>query len=358
MKILQGEIGFDLLLTDFEGVKSVMINSPGGSLFEGLAMYDFVKSSDIEVGIIGLSASAATLPLIASGKRWGTPNSRYLIHNPWSMAIGDAESVAKTAKELKAEQDRALQLYVQHLNGTAEELQALMNEERILDAKEALELGLINEIREYNTGSQEEPEGSDVKNIYNKFKMSFKMKDEQKEELSGFGKKLDQILNFLSPAPKMLVVQDVNGTEIDFGDAVETEEQIAVGANATVDGAPASGDYVVASGETYVFDGGELTEIKPASEEEESNEEMEAVQEENTQLKNDAVELNETIQNLTKERDDFKMKLDKVGEEATQLKADFVAFKGKFSTEKPEVKSPKGEEKKEQKNKFSYKKNK
>ena len=87
-QILEGEIGYDITLSSLEGKDSVLINSPGGSLFEGLAMYDYVAGNDIEVGVIGVSASAATLPLIASSKAWGTPNSRYLIHNPWSMAIG------------------------------------------------------------------------------------------------------------------------------------------------------------------------------------------------------------------------------------------------------------------------------
>ena len=46
-KILDGEIGYDLMLSDFEGQQSVLINSPGGSLFEGLAMYDYVDGHDI-----------------------------------------------------------------------------------------------------------------------------------------------------------------------------------------------------------------------------------------------------------------------------------------------------------------------
>ncbi len=51
-KILDGEIGYDLMLSDLEGLDSFLINSPGGSLFEGLAMYDYVKGHDIEVGVI------------------------------------------------------------------------------------------------------------------------------------------------------------------------------------------------------------------------------------------------------------------------------------------------------------------
>ena len=99
--ILQGEIGNEITLAEMQGLTEFVINSPGGSLFEGLAMYDLIKNTGVEVGVIGIAASAATLPLIASKTRWGTPNSRYLIHNPWNMAIGDSKDIQKTVMKLK-----------------------------------------------------------------------------------------------------------------------------------------------------------------------------------------------------------------------------------------------------------------
>ena len=340
-KILDGEIGYDLRLSDLEGLDSFLINSPGGSLFEGLAMYDYVQGNNIEVGVIGVSASAATLPLIASEKRWGTPNSRYLIHNPWTMDIGDADQLEKTAKELKDEQNRALNLYVKHLNGTAEEIQALMNEERIIDADEALQLGLIKEIRRINDDS-DKPEGTDINNLFTQFKMKYEMKDEEKKELSGLSEKVDklfnQIQNYFKPV-KMLVLQDVNGVEIDFGDQVETPEQVQVGVSGvTIDGAPAEGDYVMPSGETYVFTSGELSAINEPAPEEDA--EMTALREENEQLKQQLEGVQNSLKDVELERDDINQKFNEIKNSFDTVKNDFDKFKNQFSDEKPEENKP------------------
>jgi ATP-dependent protease ClpP protease subunit len=359
--ILQGEIGYDLNVSDFKDHDSVLINSPGGSLFEGLAMYDFVQGNGIEVGVIGVCASAATLPLIASSKRWGTPNSRYLIHNPFTLSIGDASEMQKTADDLKAEQDRALNLYVQHLNGEREELQALMDEERIIDANEALQLGLINEIRKLNQESAR-PEGTDIKNLFNQFKMQFDMKDDEKKQLSGISLKLDELGKTIKAlfSPKNIIIQDTNGAEIDFGDSAETVEQIAVDDTATVDGSPAEGEYVLADGTVYVFAAGVLTEIKPPESTEEPNEEMEALKEENTQLVEAKADLEAQILNLTTERDsvtierdEFKAKLDGVETNFNTVKNEFDEFKNRFSTDKPHINTPEGEKKDEVKASFN-----
>lgn len=341
-KILDGEIGIDLRLSDMEGLDSVLINSPGGSLFEGLAMYDYVAGNSIEVGVIGVSASAATLPLIASETRWGTPNSRYLIHNPWSMEIGDAAVLDKSARELKAEQERALNLYVKHLNGSKEELQALMNEERILDAEEALQLGLIKEIRNLNDGS-DKPEGTDIMNLFNQFKMSYEMKEEEKKELSGLSKRVDELTkmvkNFFSP--KMLVLQDTNGVELDFG-TIENVDQIAVGVSATVEGNPAEGEFVMGDGTIYVFTTGELTEIKEPEGDEQTD--VEALKAENEALKQELAATNESLMSITSDRDLIKAKFDGVEKEFNSVKTDFEAIKNKFSDDKPIIKENKDED--------------
>lgn len=351
-KILDGEIGYDLTLSDLEGLTSFLINSPGGSLFEGLAMYDYVDGNDIEVGVIGVSASAATLPLIASSKRWGTPNSRYLIHNPWSMSVGDAEEMSKTAKDLKDEQQRALNLYVKHLNGTAEELQALMNEERIIDAEEALQLGLIKEIRPLNKESKK-PEGSDINNLFTQFKMQYAMKEEDKNELSGLSAKVDELVSTIRNffAPKMLVLQDVNGVEIDFGDAVETEEQVAVGVSATVDGSAAEGNYVLSDGRTLVFTGGELTAINEA--EEEAEEDVEALKQKIADLEAANATLTDDVQNAITEKDTIQSSFDDVKSKFEVVVGEFDTFKNKFSAEKPEPNKPTETEDKESKSSFN-----
>ena len=288
MEILQGEIGTEITVKSIEGKESFMINSPGGSLWHGLAMYDYVISKNIEVGVIGLCASAATLPLIASSKRWGTPNSRYLIHNPSSHYFIEqktADDLNKDAEDLRFEQDRALDLYFKILKKPKEEIQALMDQEKVMDAKEALELGLILEIRDIEQDVNPD-ETKDVKNLYNHFKMQIMEKNEVKSELSGLRLMIDKIFKMLNPV-KMLILQDVTGQELDFGSEIETPEQIVVGVSATVSGAPAEGEYTMPSGEVYVFEGGSLTAINQPGVEEnaELKKELEDTKIENEILK-------------------------------------------------------------------------
>lgn len=354
-KILQGEIGYEITLSDFQGVKSVLINSVGGSLFEGLAMYDYVTGNNIDVGIIGVCASAATLPLIASPNAWGTPNSRYLIHNPWNMAIGDADDMQKTANELRAEQERALNLYVQHLNGSKEELQALMNEERIIDADEALQLGLIKQIKNINQESEsEQPEGSDIKNLFTNFKMQIDMQKEDKEKLSGIESKLDSLMAKVVAlfSPKNVMVTDTNGVELEFPEA-ETEEQIAVNQPVIVNGSPSeTGEYPRQSGLVYVVNDGVLTEIREPSEE--GDDEMEALREENERLKTELEGVQNSLKEVEVERDSFKTSLEQTSSQMDEIKNEFTEFKNKFSGDTPKPNVP--ETKEGPKKKFSYKK--
>ena len=326
--ILEGEIGLDITLSSFKGVESVLINSPGGSLFAGLAQYDYIKGSGVEVGCIGVCASAATLPLLASDKRWGTPNSRYLIHNPRNMAFGDADTVQRTADVLRLEQERALDLYMTTLIGTREEIAALMDAEKILTADEAMAIGLIKEIRTLNQKDEPKPDGSDIKNLFTQFKMFYDMdKTDVKKELSGIRAMLDSLSKYFSP--KMLVVQDVNGVEIDFGTSATSEEEIKVGVTATIDGKPAQGDIVTKTGETWVFDGGELKEIKPAA----GDDEMATLVAENAELK-------AQIQNLETEKTGIQNKMDGMATELKAVNTRFEAFSKAFTGEKPKVNVP------------------
>lgn len=356
MKILQGEIGYEINLTDFQGDNEIMINSPGGSLFEGLAMFDFVKSSNIEVGVIGLCASAATLPLLASKNRWGTPNSRYLIHNPSFFTFGNATAsdLKRDAESLQKEQDRALQLYFENLNGTKEELQALMDRNEVIDANEALKLGIILEIREFQ---HEETENENLdsemlSNMYHKFKMKInnrKMtKDEEiSKELTGIRGMLSKALKFFSN-PKMIVIQDVNGNELDFGAEIETKEQIQVGATATVGGAPASGEYTLQDGTIYVFEAGKLNEIRPPAPSEEENK---ALKEENATLKaeNELIknQLNLSVDELNKVRLEYANQLKEINQK-------FITIQNKYGAVGQIIDTPPGEPEKKKPG-YSYK---
>jgi ATP-dependent Clp protease, protease subunit len=327
MEILQGEIGYEITLKSLENKTNFMINSPGGSLFEGLAMFDYVKSTDIEVGCIGLCASAATLPLLASSKRFGTPNSRYLIHNPmlsFFLETLTSSELQKNADDLKLEQQKALTLYTQNLSIPENEIIQLMDENKIIDAQEALRIGLIKEIKDINSEKSE----SELNMIYNKFKMRIdKMENKDlKNDIISIKSVLNDIKNlFITKQTKMLLLQDVNGIEIDFGPTIETPDQIVVGVDAKIDGTPANGEHVMPDGKIYQFENGKLNEIKEAESETDLQVELDTVKAENKTLKAENAQMkldNEQMKmNFDKKLNEVNMKLNEI--------------QSKFTTEKP-----------------------
>jgi len=337
--ILQGEIGTEITLDSFKGGDSFLINSYGGSLFDGLSMYDFIKGSEISVGVIGVCASAATLPVIASSNSWATPNSRFLIHNPSVEARGEASDMKRTAEELQIEQQRAVDLYAQHLTISREEIQSLMNEEKFITAQQALEIGLIKEIKEYSKTETVKPE-ADLKLMFNKFKMKIEMSENAtKQDVS----KLEALINDVKQmftkkdAPKMIVLTASTGEALDFGE-IMTEEEIAVGVKATVNGAAAEGSFIMPDGKTLVFVGGELTEIvepEPEADLSAENEELKK------QLEAAQAEINEKSQMLAT-----------LNSTVDKLENEFKMFKGRFSNNKPIVNTTPVENKT---NKFTYK---
>ncbi len=340
IEILTGEIGGEITLKDFEGKSNVNINSFGGSLYEGLSMFDFVKGSEIEVGCIGVCASAATLPLLASSKRWGTPNSRYLIHNPLQMAYGNAKDMQEVSKELLFEQERALNLYVSNLTIEKEEIQSLMDAEEILDAKEALRIGLIKEIRNFN----ENPlvvEGSDVKNMFNQFNMFYNM-DTKKEEIQKKMSVLEKLTKELKAfvgldEKKMVVVQTSEGVELDFSE-VESADLIKVGDKASANGTTAEGEFVMANGEIYIFEAGVLTEIKPKAEE--ASEMTEQVETLNTEIVNLKAQLSEKDAEIVKMKADFESKENYFKAKAEEIENKINEFNGRIVENKADDKTP------------------
>lgn len=127
---------------------TLYINSGGGVLQAGHEIYCYLKShkGEITAHVQSLAASAATIPMMACSKRIAEPVSVLCIHNPRSFAHGDHIEFRKAAVDLDTLKDSILNAYERVLNKTREEIAALMDEDKLLDANQALELGLIDEI--------------------------------------------------------------------------------------------------------------------------------------------------------------------------------------------------------------------
>jgi len=330
--LFSGEIGFDIttekLLPYLEAGNEIIIDSFGGDLWEGWKIHDAIKAmgTNPSIGVLGSCASAATMILLATDNRWATFNSRFLIHNPWMMAIGDDELMYMSADELKKEKNNIAKLYSSISGKSFDETLALMKEERFMGADEMLEFNFITQIKgEIKPKKDDEMNKEEIKAAL----------DEQEQSL------LSKIKAWIKPkSPKNAVFQDVNGVDIDFGEEIETLDQVEVGTTATIDGSPATGEHTMSNGNVYVFEAGAVTEITEAGEGDDLEAENAALKQEIEDLKAQNAAKAEEVKNLKAETE--KVKAD-AAKDFQAVKADFEKFKNKFSDTPPVSNTPSGD---------------
>jgi len=140
---------------------SFYINSPGGVVTSGLAVYDTMQyiRPQISTLVYGQAASAGSLLLAAGarGKRYSLPNSRIMIHQPSGGAQGQATDIEIQAREILALRARLNEIYVKHTGQPLEAIQAALERDKFLSPVEAKEFGLIDEVVENRPG-RDEPE--------------------------------------------------------------------------------------------------------------------------------------------------------------------------------------------------------
>jgi ATP-dependent Clp protease protease subunit len=130
---------------------SLYINSPGGSVSAGLAIYDTMQyiKPDVATYCVGQAASMAAVLLAAGqkGKRTLLPNSRVLIHQPWLSGLqGQQSDIEIHAKDMLMMRDRLDEILAFHTGKTKEEIHRDTERDRILAAKEAVEYGLADRV--------------------------------------------------------------------------------------------------------------------------------------------------------------------------------------------------------------------
>ena len=128
----------------------IYVNSPGGSVTAGLAIYDtmqFVKN-DIVTYCIGQAASMGALLLSAGtkGKRFALPSSRIMIHQPSGGAQGQATEIEITYKEIQRLKDMLTEIMAKHTGQPLKKLQKDMDRDYFMSGAEALEYGLIDKV--------------------------------------------------------------------------------------------------------------------------------------------------------------------------------------------------------------------
>lgn len=129
---------------------NLYINSPGGSVTAGLAIYDTMQfiSCDVATYCIGQAASMGAMLLTAgaAGKRFALPNASIMIHQPLAGMEGTAEEILIHRKELRRVKDRLNHLQVKHTGHTLEYIEKQTDRDNFMTAEEAKEFNLIDQV--------------------------------------------------------------------------------------------------------------------------------------------------------------------------------------------------------------------
>lgn len=236
----------------------VHIHSPGGDVFEGFAIHDALVNTKKEIITIieGLCGSIATVLALAGTTRKMTKNSKFMIHNPFSFGMGDAEELQKQANLVKDAETQIVDFYHEKTGLDKTKIQDMMSEETFMSPDEAKDFGFITEV---------------VEAPQNKIfaKIQLKPKTKTPDNMSKSKKLLSALTTFLVNQGvidgKKIELKTKDGKSVN----VQTEEEKAkAGDLCDVDGELAvSTSIVLEDDSTIVTDeDGKITEIKPAEE--------------------------------------------------------------------------------------------
>ena len=150
---LSGLVCAQLLFLEAENPRRpihLYINSPGGVVTAGLAMYDTMRyiSSPVHTLCMGTARSMGSFLLMAGqpGERAALPNASLHVHQPLGGFQGQASDIAIQAEEMLKVKRRMIRLYAEHCGRTIEEVEKTLDRDRFMSAEEALEWGLIDRI--------------------------------------------------------------------------------------------------------------------------------------------------------------------------------------------------------------------
>lgn len=129
--------------SQLQGDVTVRLNSPGGDVFEGFAIYNLLKQHDgkVTIHVDGLAASAASIIAMAGDEVHMPAASMMMIHDPWTMAVGGVDDMLKTAELLEKVKDAIIPAYTERTGLDADEISTMMTAETWMTGAEAAAKG-------------------------------------------------------------------------------------------------------------------------------------------------------------------------------------------------------------------------
>ena len=143
---------------------SIYINSPGGSLTAGLAIFDTMQhvSCDVQTLCVGQAYSMSAILLAGGtkGKRHALPHARFMLHQPWGGIQGQASDIEIHAKEIMDLRQRLNEILMRFTGQSVERIEEVTERDYFLSPEEALEFGLIDTVLSSERESEESSSGS------------------------------------------------------------------------------------------------------------------------------------------------------------------------------------------------------
>lgn len=182
---------------------NVYINSYGGEVAEGLAIYNQLKRHKAKVKTIcdGFACSAASVVFMAGDERVMSTASLLMIHNAWTYASGNAKELRKQADDLEKITQASINAYMQEVNITEEELKQMLDDETWISPQEAIEKGFITSIVNEKEAEQV---SQNVKKSLIKMIANSKKEDEEPEDDESNSKEIENDENEDNEKPKEL----------------------------------------------------------------------------------------------------------------------------------------------------------
>lgn len=318
----------------------VYINSGGGSVTEGWAIYDKLKASGKTVTTIGegIVGSIATVIYMAGSTRKLHENSKFFIHNPYWMPDQptpmEGNDLIALGEDLKAEQTKILDFYSKVTGTSIDAIEPLMNKATDLTSSQAIEMGFAHSvINEFvNQNHYKLVAMIDKKQI----KTNIKMEENKNEILAAINKVGDMFAKFFKKEFKNMDVTATNsaGESVQLFIESDTEDLLnkpafVVDADGNQTPAP-DGDYVTADGKTIAVLGGNVAEV--ATKEEEATEPMDALKAELETVKAQLAEKETELQASKTELETVKNEVVSINTEFVALKNVVIGSKAKFET--------------------------
>lgn len=150
--LLESDVSSHSLAKEIAGLEvdqiNVYINSYGGEVAEGLAIYNALRRHKAKVRTVcdGFACSAASVVFMAGDERVMSNASLLMIHNAWILTWGDMNQLRKDADDLETINAAAIQAYMNHINISEEELKAMLDAETWISAADALEMGFATAV--------------------------------------------------------------------------------------------------------------------------------------------------------------------------------------------------------------------